>query len=1438
MKLRHRSYLGSLLLCISMIESAQSATVYWDGSSGNWNDLTKWSTDLAGLIDPTAAPLATVSDTLIFNTTPGAASNSTVFLNGNRGTSAILATLNFNATGATTILGGVSGTAANNDLFTAGITVNSGSGAVTIGDTASTPTAQVNLKAGSVSFTNNSTSLLTLANGLNSFGSGSITTFTFAGSGNILSSGVIGNGTGTNVVAISKTGAGILTLSGNNTFTGGVTIGSGANGGIKITNSNSLGTHATGKTINFTGGTNGVALLDMDPGAGGAITLSNKINFLISSNTTTGSGIVSRTGTNVIQGLITMQTGLASTAISSSAGSTLTISGVVSANATTRQLHLGGASTNANTISGNMNGSAGFSNFAVIKNDAGVWVLSGDNSYTGMTTVNGGTLRLNSNTAIGGGGGLTLNTNGVAIDNTSGGTVTLANAGTLTIGNNFSFGGSNVMNFASTNQSNDLTLTMNGTASLGLGNYTNTKAGDVILNVANANGTVNIDNVALSNSATSRQLYMLNNSAANGRISISGSISDGGTATASSVRVGNNANTTTGSVTLSGNNTFGGGVRLDAGTLNINSSTALGATAGTFTINGGTINNNSGGAIVNANNNAQAWNGDFTFTGTNNLDLGSGAVSMGGTRTVTVSAGTLTVGGAISGSTFQLRKTGGGTLTLTGASTYTGNTLISAGLLHLNHDPADTLPAIKGNVSLSTSASGNRPVLYLGNNNQLESTASITASLTGSTSNFTDFVLAGRSQTIASYSTTGRPTATARSFIENGFLAGDSGNGVLTINNSSTVTLGGGITADQLEIRNNNGTGGGTLALVKDGVGTMILNLYAASYTGGFTLKNGLVQIAGTAFADTGTVATSTPLIFEGGTLSSNGATARSIGAGNTVSLAGDLILGDATNNGALSFAGAATLTGNRQLTIASGVTFSGGIGQDVAGRSLTKAGDGTLTLSGTSAYSGGTTVKAGTLVLGANAAAAGSGGIFLGDSSGSSNATLQVSNNISFANAITVQGAGGTKSIISASSGATPTFTGGLSLNDHLILNNNAASSNLQFTTNNVSLNGNTLTVNSNGTNAGTVSFASTTAITGTSASAINFGGSSSAAGKFRLSAANSFAGTATLNASTGGGALALELNHVNALQNATLDTGASGNQAVTFVVGGTNSYAIGALQGSDALEIGGNTIRVGAKAVNTSFNGIISGSGGGLTKTGSSSLTLSGVNSYTGETVVEAGKLVISSTGSTAAGSAVTVSNAGSELVVDGTLGGTLFINSGAMLSGSGTIGGSTTIAGLHNPGNSPGVQTFNSDLSYQGGSTITWELGGNTTSQSVPAIFDQMIVGGNLSFAATTTVNLLFNTVGSTVTWGDALWDSNQSWTIFDVAGTTSGLENVNLTTSNWADSTGALFDTVRSNGFFSLSLSGQDVMLNYTAVPETSVSLLGGLSALLLLRRKRR
>ncbi|WP_395738388.1 beta strand repeat-containing protein [Prosthecobacter sp.] len=138
---------------------------------------------------------------------------------------------------------------------------------------------------------------------------------------------------------------------------------------------------------------------------------------------------------------------------------------------------------------------------------------------------------------------------------------------------------------------------------------------------------------------------------------------------------------------LSGANTFTGGLTLNQGLLNLNNSSALGGTAGTFTINGGTLGNSSGAAIVIANSNAVVINGDFAATLTSALDLGAGGVSLGTaagtTRTINVTSGTLTLSGSIADGTTAtgITKTGTGTLVLSGNSTFSGQVTVSTGNL-------------------------------------------------------------------------------------------------------------------------------------------------------------------------------------------------------------------------------------------------------------------------------------------------------------------------------------------------------------------------------------------------------------------------------------------------------------------------------------------------------------------------------------------------------------------------------------------------------------------------------------------------------------------------------------------------------------------------------------------------------------------------------------
>jgi len=182
---------------------------------------------------------------------------------------------------------------------------------------------------------------------------------------------------------------------------------------------------------------------------------------------------------------------------------------------------------------------------------------------------------------------------------------------------------------------------------------------------------------------------------------------------------------------------------------------------------------------------------------------------------------------------------------------------------------------------------------------------------------------------------------------------------------------------------------------------------------------------------------------------------------------------------------------------------------------------------------------------------------------------------------------------------------------------------------------------------------------------------------------------------------------------------------------------------------------------------------------------------------------------------------------------------IASAAILSGTGTIGGATTISGTHMPGNSPGIQTFTSDLTYAQvgltGPRIFWELAGNTTSNS-PLAYDQINVGGNLNFGAGTELTLAFGGPGSTVDWSNSFWATDEQWTIYNVGGTTSGFSNLLLTTANWIDGRGNWFNSLLAGSTFSLLQIGQDVVLKYTvaqsAVPEIDPASCGSALTLLI------
>lgn len=198
------------------------------------------------------------------------------------------------------------------------------------------------------------------------------------------------SGTGGITIGQGANGAfnSLVTLTGANTFTGGVAV---ASGGLKIPSASAIGTGP--KTVTLTNGTAGRPQFYLD-GSGGDITLPTDVSFLTSSTNTLEPAIGNLAGNNVVGGAIVMTSGGGSTAISTFGG-TLTLNGLITADTSNRRVIFGGTAG-----SGSVNGiiaDGGTNVVGLDKVGTVTWTLGGNNTYTGTTAVTEGTLLVNGN---------------------------------------------------------------------------------------------------------------------------------------------------------------------------------------------------------------------------------------------------------------------------------------------------------------------------------------------------------------------------------------------------------------------------------------------------------------------------------------------------------------------------------------------------------------------------------------------------------------------------------------------------------------------------------------------------------------------------------------------------------------------------------------------------------------------------------------------------------------------------------------------------------------------------------------------------------------------------------------------------------------------------------------------------------------------------------
>ena len=1069
--------------------------------------------------------------------------------------------------------------------------------------------------------------------------------------------------------ALTQAGPGTLILGGTNGYTGGTSISGGllqvasdanlgaASGGLSLAGGSlaTTGSFASGRGVTLTG--NGV----FAPSSGTTLTLNGVIGGA-GALTQAGPGTLILGGTNGYTGgtavfggtlrvaadgnlgdaagVLALDAGTLATTASFASNRTVTLTGDV---------RIAPADATVLTLAGPLAGTG-----ALVKAGAGTLILAGANRYGGGTNIAAGVLQIAEDGNLGDADATLTLTDGALATTasfTSNRSVTLAGNGTVT-------------------PASGVTLTLGGALS-GAGALTKAGAGTLILTgTSDYRGPTTVAEGALwiGNGGTGGNLAgAVTNEGTIGfdradDVIAAGAITGGGAL----VQRG------AGKLTLVGANSAGAGTSVEAGTLEllggvslasdvvVRSGAALqggvggvagGTIAGTVTIeSGGTLR----AGMATAPDGHGLTMGGLTLSAGANLDVILGAPTGG----AVFSAGALTLGGVL-----NVASAGNMAQGVYRILDYTR--LVADNGLTLGNVPTDfnyTIQQAPGQVNLAVL---NSEMLYW---NGAATTAD--GSLRGGSGNWTSSpaqtnwlvpaldqarawngsfaVFSGAAGTVA---VANPVSVTGLQFMVDGYVLSGGAIALEATSGQTQVRVGDGTAAGTAYRTTIGSTLTGTTGLRKTDLGTLILT-GDNNYTGDTSVAQGTLQIG------------------NGGTTGT--------------------ILGD------VAVASGATLAFDRGDT----VRFAGNIGGAGA---LTQAGAGTLVLTGTNSFTGGTTIAAGALQVGdggtdgALAGAVRNNGVLVFDRADDS----AVAGAISGSGTLTKAGAG-TLTLSGANSftGATTVAAGTLAVSGGTTLADGArvtlaAGAGLRLVdadetigslagAGSVALNGRALRVGDDGTST-------------------RFDGALAGAG--RLVKAGS--GTLTLAGTSDAAATSVDGGTLVAQGNGALADGSIVAVAAgaTLDLQMTGTKTLGALSGGGDVRMNATTILVGSDQGSATFAGTLSGSGG-LGKIGAGMLTLSGANRFTGLTTVTAG-----------------------ELALGGSLAGDVEVQDGARLSGAGSVAQTVRVrdGGTLSGAQASGLTMGN--LALDAGARLNVTLGA-ATGGGVFAVDGDVVLDGTLS------------------------------------------------------------------------------------------------------------